>query len=107
MTDPQTRIAALVLSGTIERAAQRTQQERSEDVRVALEVAAEVLRQRAGGNPVDLIHDRPHLQPRPAPTTKERVEVKEDLAPLDQLLADRRGIRPSAKPPTTKRPTIH
>jgi hypothetical protein len=26
---------------------------------------------------------------------------------LDQLLADRRGIRPSAKPPTTKRPTIH
>lgn len=38
MTDPQTRIAALVLSGTIERAAQRTQQERSEDVRVALEV---------------------------------------------------------------------
>lgn len=107
MTDPQTRIAALVLSGSIERAAQRTQQERSEDVRVALEVAAEVLRQRAGGNPVDLIHDRPHLQPRPTPTTKERVEVKEDLAPLDQLLADRRGIRPAAKPPTTKRPTLH
>lgn len=107
MTDPQTRIAALVLSGTIERAAQRTQQERSEDVRVALEVAAEVLRQRAGGNPVDLSHDRSHLPPRPAPTTKERVEVKEDLAPLDQLLADRRGVRRSAKPPTTKRPTLH
>lgn len=106
MTDPQTRIAALVLSGTIERAAQRTQKERSDDVRVALEIAAEVLRQRAGGNPVDL-HDGPRVQPRSAPTTKERVEVKEDLAPLDQLLADRRGIRPSAKPPTTKRPTLH
>jgi hypothetical protein len=26
---------------------------------------------------------------------------------LDQLLADRRGIRPSAKPPTSKRPTLH
>lgn len=107
MTDPQTRIAALVLSGTIERAAQRTQKERSDDVRVALEIAAEVLRQRAGGNPVDLIHDGPRVQPRSAPTTKERVEVKEDLAPLDQLLADRRGIRPPAKPPTTKRPTLH
>ncbi|WP_286071350.1 hypothetical protein [Stenotrophomonas sp. 57] len=107
MTDPQTRIAALVLSGTIERAAQRTQKERSDDVRVALEIAAEVLRQRAGGNPVDLIHDGPRVQPRSAPTTKERVEVKEDLAPLDQLLADRRGISPPAKPPTTKRPTLH
>ncbi|WP_155730717.1 hypothetical protein [Stenotrophomonas maltophilia] len=107
MTDPQTRIAALVLSGTIERAAQRTQKERSDDVRVALEIAAEVLRQRAGGTPVDLIHDGPRVQPRSAPTTKERVEVKEDLAPLDQLLADRRGISPPAKPSTTKRPTLH
>jgi hypothetical protein len=26
---------------------------------------------------------------------------------LDQLLADRRGIRPPAKPPTTKRQTLH
>jgi hypothetical protein len=26
---------------------------------------------------------------------------------LDQLLADRRGIRPPAKRPTTKRPTLH
>jgi len=107
MTDPQTRIAALVLSGTIERAAQRSQRERSEDVRVALEVAAEVLRQRAGGSPLNLTHDGPRVQERPAPTTKERVEVKEELASLDQLLADRRGIRPPAKPPTTKRPTLH
>lgn len=107
MTDPQTRIAALVLSGTIERAAQRSQRERSEDVRVALEVAAEVLRQRAGGNPGDLIHDGPRPQPRPAPTTKERVEVKEDLAPLDQLLADRRGLRPPPKPMTTRQRTLH
>jgi len=107
MTDPQTRIAALVLSGTIERASQRTQRERSDDVRVALEIAAEVLRQRAGGNPVDLIHDGPRVQARSAPTTKERVEVREDLAPLDQLLADRRGIRPRAKPSMTKRKTLH
>lgn len=105
MTDPQTRIAALVLSGTIERAAQRSQRERSEDVRVALEVAAEVLRQRAGGSPLNLTHDGPRAQARPAPTTKERVEVKEELACLDQLLANRRGIRPrpSRRRPSAKR----
>jgi hypothetical protein len=35
------------------------------------------------------------------------VEVKEDLAPLDQLLADRRGLRPPPKPMTTRQRTLH
>lgn len=104
MPDPQTRIAALVLSGTIERAVQRNPEERSEDVRIALELAAEVLRQRRGGSPVDFVHDNPKITPRLVPTTKERVEVKEDLAPLNDLLAGRRGAhrRPTSEGPKTR-----
>lgn len=107
MPDPQTRIAALVLSGTIERAVKRNPEERSEDVRVALELAAEVLRQRRGGTPADFVHDGPKIPPRSAPTTKERVEIKGDLAPLNDLLAGRRAPHRRPAPEGPKPQSLH
>ncbi|MPT01340.1 MAG: hypothetical protein E2581_23030 [Pseudomonas sp.] len=108
MTDPQTRIATQLLSGHLYRAKDLTANERSEDIRLALELAEELLRQRGSGVPT-FENSPPRSDLSPAVTaTKEQLIEREPLAALDILLANRRGrAAEPAEKPMRKGPTIH
>lgn len=108
MTDPQTRIATQLLSGHLYRAKDLSANERSEDIRLALELAEEILRQRGHGVPTFDNSPPTSEQTLALTATKERLIEREPLAPLDALLAGRRGrgATPS-KDPARKGPTLH
>lgn len=111
MPDVQTRIATQLLSGHLHRAKDLSANERSEDIRLALELAKEILRQSGHGVPT-FENSPPTSEPAAAVTvvtaTKERLIEREPLAPLDTLLTGRRGRGASpSKDSTRKGPTLH
>ena len=108
MPDAQIRIAAQLLSGNLQRVRSLSADERSEDLRLALELAEELLRQRGHGVPT-FENSPPTSELSPTVTaTKERLIEREPLAPLDTLLANRGGrtLEPAEKP-GRKGPTVH
>lgn len=108
MTDPQTRIATQLLSGHLYRAKDLTTNERSEDIRLALELAEEILRQRGHGVPTFENSPPTSELGSKLTATKERLIERESLTPLDTLLANRRGRTAGpAEKPRHKGPTIH
>lgn len=108
MPDAQIRIAAQLLSGSLHRVRGLSADERSEDLRLALELAEELLRQRGRGVPT-FENSPPTSDLSPTVTaTKERLIEREPLAPLDTLLANRRGRTLEAtEKPSRKGPTVH
>lgn len=110
MPDAQIRIAAQLLSGNLHRVRSLSADERSEDLRLALELAEELLRQRGHGVPT-FENSPPTSELGPTVTvtaTKERLIEREPLAPLDTLLTNRRGrALEAAEKPGRKGPTVH
>lgn len=99
--DPQLEIASRVLSGIIAQDRNRKLLDRIDDIRHSLEVAAELIRQRDGGQSPDY-----DLTPRltPGPRTMERKIERDETPPFSELLAERQA-REAAKP--RKGPTLH
>lgn len=99
--DPQLEIASRVLSGIIAQDRNRKLLDRIDDIRHSLEVAAELIRQRDGGQSPDY-----DLTPRlaPGPRTMERkIERDEGLS-----FSERRAARtPSDEVRRPKGPTLH
>ena len=108
MPDAQIRIAAQLLSGSLNRVRSLSADERTEDLRLALELAEELLRQRGRGVPT-FENSPPTSELSPTVTaTKERLIEREPLAPLDTLLANRCGrTLEAAEKPGRKGPTVH
>ena len=98
--DPQLEIASRVLSGIIAQDRNRQLADRIDDIRHSLEVAAELIRQRDGGEAPSYEY-RPPLNP--APKTLER-RIERDQLPLRDLLHAR---RPDEAVKPRKGPTVH
>lgn len=108
MPDAQIRIAAQLLSGSLHRVRGLSADERSEDLRLALELAEELLRQRGHGVPTFENSPPTSELGLKLTATKERLIEREPLAPLDTLLANRRGrALEAAEKPGRKGPTVH
>jgi hypothetical protein len=98
--DPKLEIASRVLSGIIAQDRNRQLIERVDDIRHSLEVAAELIRQRDGGETPTYEH-KPPLHA--APKTLER-KVEREEVPLPELLQARRDAE-ATKP--RKGSTLH
>lgn len=99
--DPQLEIASRVLSGIIAQDRNRKLPDRIDDILHALEVAAELIRQREGHGAPTLEH-KPRLSA-PAKAMERKIQ-RDDTPPLPDLIAAQRNDeieRPR------RRPTLH
>lgn len=110
MPNPETRIATQLFSGTLYESQKQTPEQLAQAIEFAFEVADGILSRERRGRGCPKLENSPpmsELGPRLS-STKERVIEREPLAPLDTLLANRRGRAiEAAEKPGRKGPTIH
>lgn len=101
--EPKLEIASRLLSGIISQDRNRKLDDRSDDIRHSLEVAAELIRQSGESTPPDL--ELTFDPPRPIKTREALIE-RENVS-LEELRSSRKRQTPSRASDWVKGPTLH